>query len=168
MKWLYRNNTDNTARFALGEYYNVSDKTLICVGINPSTATPDCLDPTLLKVKAIASKHNYVNWVMINLYPQRATNPDDLHTTFNERLHSDNMNEIGNLLTAFTDADILFAYGNLISKRSYLKNCLTDIFNMIDGLQFKGKLFCIRRTVKGNPVHPLYQKTDTDFLEYEK
>lgn len=166
MNWIYRNNINNTSRFILGEYNSVIDKTLICVGINPSTATPNNLDPTLKKVKAIAISHNYTNWVMINVYPQRATNPNNLHINCNLQLHNNNLTEISNLLTTFKNADILFSYGNLINKRTYLKNCLSDILKCISALKFNGQLYCIKRTVKGNPVHPLYQKINIDFIQY--
>lgn len=166
MHWLYTKNTDNTARFTLGEFNITTDKTLICVGINPSTAEPDNLDPTLRKVKSIALSHNYSNWVMINVYPQRATNPNDLHINCDEQLHNVNINEIKNLLTSFNNADILFAYGNLISKRPYLKTCLDDILNLINSYKFVGQKFCIKRTIKGNPMHPLYQKTNCNFILY--
>lgn len=166
MNWEYSCNENNTARFTLGEYKNAEDKTLICVGINPSTATPNHLDPTLKKVKAIATNHNYVNWVMINVYPQRATNPDCLHQTCNATLHGYNLNEINNLLTKFKNTDILFAFGDLIDKRPYLKSCLSDILKLIQNKQFTGQAYCIKRTKNGNPVHPLYQKTDSDFSPY--
>ena len=85
---------------------------------------------------------------------------------FNKQFHSENMNEIQNLLLTFTNADILFAYGNLISKRLYLKNCLIDIMNLIKNSNFNGSLFCIKKTIKGNPIHPLYQKSDVNFMQY--
>ena len=166
MSWIYKNNINNTARFTLGEYKNIADKTLICIGVNPSSATPNKLDPTLKKVKAITISHNYANWAMINIYPQRATNPNNLHTNYSVQLHNDNINEIHNLLTTFYNSDILFAYGNLISKRPYLKDCLADILNLINSIQFNGKLYCIKRTAKGNPVHPLYQKINTVLIPY--
>ena len=103
---------------------------------------------------------------MINVYPQRATNPNGLDKNCNEQLHKDNINEIRNLLTTFTNADIIFAYGNLINKRPYLKECLTDILNLISCVNFNGNLYCINRTVKGNPAHPLYQKTNAVFIQY--
>lgn len=166
MNWLYTKNTHNTARFTLGEYNTITEKTLICVGINPSTAEPDHLDPTLLKVKSIAIHHNYENWAMINVYPQRATNPNNLHMNCNIQLHRQNLCEIQHLLTTFTNADILLAYGNLISKRSYLKNCLSDILTVIKNSPFNGNSFCLKRTIKGNPVHPLYQPNNTNFMKY--
>ncbi len=166
MNWMYDTNEDNSARFTLGEFDTFNSKTLICFGINPSTATPENLDPTLRKVKAISVSHNYINWIMINVYPQRATNPNDLQLNCNEQLHIDNINKIRNLLIDFNNADILFAYGNLISKRPYLKTCLDDILNLINSVKFAGKKYCIKRTIKGNPVHPLYQKINSTFIQY--
>ena len=167
MKWIYKSNRNNTARFVLGEYNNTNEKTLICLGINPSTATPNNLDRTLQKVKLIARKHNYINWIMINVYPQRATKPNGIHINCDKYLHKTNIVEIENILKTFPNADILFAYGNLISKRPYLRVCLEHILNIIKKVDFKGELLCIKLTVKGNPVHPLYQKCDADFMQYK-
>ena len=167
MEWLYRNNSNNTARFVLGEYDNLSDRTLICIGINPSTAYPNNLDPTLRKVKAISIAHGYTNWNMINVYPQRATNPKNLHLTCDLRLHEENLTEIKILLQTFNNADILFAYGNLINQRPYLKNCLSDIINLISELGFSKQYYCLKQTKKGNPTHPLYQKINTIFIPYQ-
>ncbi len=166
MSWQYSYNSNNTARYTLGEYTNPINKTLICVGINPSTATPNKLDRTLNKVKAIAMNQKYVNWIMLNVYPQRATNPSNLHKRCNKQLHNTNLNEIRNILITFSNSDILFAYGNLIDKRPYLKVCLTDILNLISAVQFSGNFYCIERTKKGNPVHPLYQKTNCSLINY--
>ncbi len=166
MNWLYKNSENNSARFTLGEFNNTTDKTLICLGINPSTATPNNLDPTLRKVKAISISHDYTNWIMVNVYPQRATDPNNLHLNCNEQLHIENLNEIRNLLTTFKNTDFLFAYGNLINIRPYLVRCLNDILDLINSVQFTGQKLCIKRTLKGNPAHPLYQKTNSEFINY--
>ncbi len=167
MKWLYENNVDNTARFTLGEYATVSDRTLICVGINPSIASSNNLDQTLRKVKAMAIAHGYINWNMINVYPQRATNPINLHLSCDLQLHAENLNKIKELLLMFSNSDILFAYGNLITLRPYLQKCLSDIIELISDTNFSGQYYCLRQTKKGYPTHPLYQKIDTPFLSYK-
>lgn len=166
MTWLYKTDANNTARFTLGECNNALGKTLICVGINPSTATPNALDQTLARVKDMATSHKYKNWAMINVYPQRATDPDNLHNKCDPQLHSENLYEIEGLLRAFKKSDILFAYGDLIDKRPYLQNCLDDILIVIDSAGFTGKKLCIRRTQNGNPIHPLYQKANVKFIPY--
>ena len=51
-RWLYVPNTYSEYRYILGTR---GEHPLICVGINPSTAAPDALDPTLQSVERIAS-----------------------------------------------------------------------------------------------------------------
>ena len=67
----------------------------------------------------------------------------------------------------FPNSDILFAYGNLITQRPYLKNCLSEIVNLISEAGFSGQYYCLKQTKRGNPAHPLYQKTDTIFVPYQ-
>ena len=97
---------------------------------------------------------------MVNIYPQRATNPNDLHLVANEKLCEENIAYIKELSETYPDCDILLAYGNLIKKRAYLKDCLNDILNCLQGRRVK----VIKMTKLNNPVHPLYQKDDAQFL----
>ena len=81
--WLYKTNEDNTARYILGQINEEKGATLLCFGINPSTACPECLDNTIRKVVKLSANNGYANWIMVNIYPQRATNPNDLHFSVN-------------------------------------------------------------------------------------
>ncbi len=74
-QWLYERTTDNYARFVLG---TIGNNPLICFGINPSTAEPGNLDPTINYVSSIATSNGFDCFVMLNVYPQRATNPNSL------------------------------------------------------------------------------------------
>ena len=93
---------------------------MICIGVNPSTAEPDCLDRTLESVQRISLKNGYDSWIMINIYPQRSTNPNKMHTTFDIDIHNDNVSYIKELFQKFPNADIWAAWGTLIEKREYL------------------------------------------------
>ena len=168
MNWIYEHDVNDTARFTLGEYQYISDKTLICFGINPSTATPNNLDNTLKKVRALASFNDYTNWVMLNLYPQRATNPNKLHMVCDTQLCSENIVAIKKVLCSFVNADILLAYGNLIKKRAYLENCFIEIKNEIKKIRFYRAHPLYRYYKQGNPIHPLYQKSTSHFILYDK
>lgn len=110
MNWLYDTSEDNSVRFTLGEYIDKSLKTFICFGVNPSTATPTRLDNTIKKVKCIAKNNDYKNWVMLNLYPQRATNPKELHAVQDINLCAKNLEYIAKVLEEFDNSDILFDY----------------------------------------------------------
>ena len=78
--WIYFNTLDNKARFVLGKK---GKKTLLCIGTNPSTATPSKLDNTLKTVKRFSKDLEYDSWIMLNIYPQRATNPNNLDISRN-------------------------------------------------------------------------------------
>lgn len=164
MSWIYEINKTNTARYVLGEINEYNSKTLICFGVNPSIASPDVLDNTILKVRKIAYNNNYSNWIMLNLYPQRATNPKQLDLLEHEYHSQANIAHIRDIILKYSKADILLAYGNLIDQRHYLKKCLKDILNLLNK-EFKGDLYIIKMTKKGNPIHPLYQPNNSRLVK---
>lgn len=82
--WYYRTTSDNTSRFVLG---TKGQKPLVCFEINPSTATLQLLDNTLNSVGRIALNNGYDSWIMLNIHPQRATNPNDLPEILDKELH---------------------------------------------------------------------------------
>ena len=165
MEWLYENNDDNSARFVLGQVLNPNGKTLLCFGINPSTACPESLDNTIRKVISIGNYNGYENWIMLNIYPQRATNPDDMHSEPDDALRKANLLHIRKIAEAYPECDVLLAYGNLISKRKYLRECLDEILTVLSKEQGK-KIKVIKLTKANNPVHPLYQSKNSILKDY--
>lgn len=79
-RWLYVPSMYCDYRYILG---TAGEKTLICVGINPSTAAPNDLDNTLKSVERIALANGYDSFIMFNVYAQRATRPDDMEKECN-------------------------------------------------------------------------------------
>jgi len=168
MDWIYENNDDNSCRYILG---TVGSNPLICVGVNPSTASPDNLDNTLKSVKRISENNGYDSWIMINLYPQRATNPDNMDITCNNTIQTENLEHLRHILLKYPNADIWVAWGTLIGKREYLKNCLASLVQAssqhnVNWITF-GKL-----SKNGHPHHPLYLKSNSpkeyfDVIEYQ-
>ena len=146
---------DDTARFMLGE---VGENPIICFGINPSTANDIKYDPTILKIRKIASENNCDSWVMLNLYPQRATNPNDMHKKADNDLKIKNYEVIRSVFNIYPNALTLASWGNAIEKRKYLKDCLKEILAIAPDRKWvcRGKL-----TVKGNPRHQLYVPNNT-------
>ena len=146
---------DDTERFMLGE---VGENPIICFGINPSTANDIKYDPTILKIRKIASENNYDGWVMLNLYPQRATNPNDMHIEADNDLKIKNYKVIRSVFNTYPNALTLASWGNAIEKRKYLKDCLKEILAIAPDRKWvcRGKL-----TVKGNPRHQLYVPDNT-------
>ena len=122
-KWIYEPMPDNSARTLLGVE---GPRPLVCVGINPSTAAPNHLDRTVATVERVAKQRGFDGFMMLNVYPQRATDPDDLHTNVDLDLHEWNKRAIANFADG-RDLSIWAAWGTLIRKRTYLPGLLAEI-----------------------------------------
>jgi hypothetical protein len=163
LEWHYEKTEDNTARFVLG---HAVPRPLICFGVNPSTATPEQLDPTLATVQRIALRHGYDGFIMCNLYPQRATNPDDMHDTRDDILHAANIRAIKKIFAMYPRADVLAAWGTLVQKRAYLTACLHEI---VEAAEASGaRWHCMGEPTKdGHPHHPLYLPRATQMQVFD-
>lgn len=169
-KWLYVPDYYADYRYILGTR---GENPLICIGINPSTAAPDDLDNTLKSVARIASGNGYDSWIMFNVYAQRATNPDDMDVSLNEKLHRENMRAFEYILKNVGEGvspAIWAAWGTIIEKRPYLRDCVLDMVEI--GQRYSANWFSAgKRSVKGHPHHPLYLRKDVptemfDIAEY--
>lgn len=167
MSWIYYTTSNNEYRYALGEVQENANRVLFCFGINPSEATPQKLDPTAKRIQRIAAEHGYDSWIVLNVCAQRATKPNDMLDEQNLILHKENLNIITDILNQYSwRSDILFAYGDLIGKRPYLKKNLCEIINIIKSTNYHGNCYCLGNTKSGNARHPLYQKIDTPFVPF--
>lgn len=160
-------------RYVLGEIFDTSiPKALICIGINPSTAIPEDLDPTLLRIQRYAKsaiskedgKELYGAWYMLNVYPQRSTDPNGMHLDerFDQQIHDRNIDEIKAMLGSLQGgADVWCAWGNNITRRGYLKEFLHDILTLFqknNGIELKSHVI----TGEGHPAHPLASIANPD------
>lgn len=165
---IYPNSNNNNERYILGK---LGKKPLIIIGLNPSIANDKEPDMTMKKIIGFAERNNYDSFIMLNLYPQRTTQPKNLHKILNSNLHKTNVNHIIELLSSYNNATILAAWGEKILIRPFLKNCLVEIVSSTSSLKVKwlkiGDL-----TKNGHPRHPSrvsYELglTDFDILEYQ-
>ena len=155
-KWLYVPNFYSEYRYILGTR---GENPLICIGINPSTAAPDDLDNTLKSVERIALHNGFDSFIMFNVYAQRATNPDQMEKSCNSLLHKENMKAFSYVLSISKKPVVWAAWGTIIEKRPYLKECLQD---MVAIGQSYGATWCCAGACskKGHPHHPLYLRKD--------
>ena len=162
-RWLYVPNTYSEYRYILGTR---GEKPLICIGINPSTAAPDALDPTLQSAQRIALANGYDSFLMFNVYAQRATHPDDMEQVCNTRLHEENRKAFRYLLSLSPQPAVWAAWGNIIMKRDYLMDCMRDF--LADGKAAGAKWYTAGPLLKsGHPHHPLYLRKDTRLLDFD-
>ena len=164
-RWLYVPDFYTEYRYILG---TKGSWPLICIGVNPSTAAPDDLDPTLKSVARIAAANGYDSWIMFNVYAERATNPDDMDREMNERLHRENMRAFSYILSQVDPARrpaVWAAWGTIIEKRAYLKDCVQDMVRI--GKGYGAQWLCAGKcSVKGHPHHPLYLRKDEKVRDF--
>ena len=161
-EWIYINNQDNSIRYVLG---TKGDKTLFCFGINPSTATPDKLDPTLKKVESISNYNGYDSFIMFNVYPKRDTDFEKLEKNLNNAEHIKNIEIISKTLSNYSELNIWVAFGDHIYDRKYLSTCLIDIYNKLPNRNRKWLATGVNKS--GAPKHPLYQKNTSTLVEFD-
>ncbi|MGN0039203.1 MAG: DUF1643 domain-containing protein [Coriobacteriales bacterium] len=169
-KWVYKNSGDNSYRFLLGE---MGQRNLVCVGLNPSTAEPgdENLDPTMRRVRSRAIDLGYDGYLMANLYPQRATDPGDMHRAeqLDEEAVRENYATIAELF-ALDSFDVWAAWGAAIERRGYLKVQLLTIYDIFQnrcGDAGARWLHAGELTKGGHPRHPLYIPQDAPMREFD-
>lgn len=162
-KWLYAPNFYSEYRYILGTR---GKNPLICVGINPSTAAPDALDPTLQSAQRIALNNGYDSFLMFNVYAQRATSPDDMEKVCNPALHRENLDAFRYVLSIADKPAVWAAWGAIIEKRRYLPDCVRDMLQA--GEEFSAQWYCAGAiTKKGHPHHPLYLRKDEKLKPFD-
>jgi hypothetical protein len=169
----------NGVRYTLGEK---GRNPLICIGINPSTATPEKLDRTLCRVKKISQSesNDFDGWIMLNVYPKRNMVFKELPEIMNVEWHENNMKQVQKVIKGNNCKTIWAAWGTHIvdKNHSYLVSCLFDLYETINCFSKDANWFRIENKVNDSifPYHPLARvkglKTDifedfnvADFLQ---
>ena len=144
----YITNDDNSVRYVLGKY---ATRPLIVFGINPSVATAEKNDNTIGIVEHIAKIRNCDGYLMLNLYPLRATKiKNDFPVVCDENICKLNYQYISERITK--GSEIVAAWGTHISDRTYFTSALKEINAIVK--QRGAKWVCLNRTKYGHPHHP--------------
>lgn len=162
MEWIYERSDDNLARFVLG---TAGANPLVCVGLNPSTAEPSRLDPTLKRVAKVAAANGHDSFLMLNLYALRATDPRQLPRIADPALTAANADRIAKAIGG-RPLTVWAAWGALIATRPYLPDLLLDIA-ALPALapcrwHSRGPL-----TMAGHPRHPLYVRDAEPLVPFD-
>lgn len=118
------------------------------IGLNPSTATPEKLDPTVSKCEYWAQQWGFEGFVMLNLFSYRATDPTAMLK------HEDPAGDPQNLTAiewVSRQAGLVVACwgndGQHLARSAAVKSRLADV-----------TLYCLKLNMTGEPKHPLYHK----------
>ena len=144
---------DDNCRYALGK---IGKKMVICIGLNPSTATDKIPDRTFNKICKIVENNKYDGFVLLNICPQRSSNPKK--AKYNKNDADTNCQIIKKYLDKYPKAPIWCAWGNNI-RLTELKQYRKNVEEMISTRE------CVYTSLNksGEPKHPLFEKEDAEF-----
>ena len=102
---------DKNKRFLLGKK---GSNEMLAIGLNPSTANEDNLDPTSRNIQAIAQNNGCDGWWLINLYALRTPKPSNLPKKVNQVIAKENIEFITKLINKDSNISKNFFAGEII------------------------------------------------------
>lgn len=128
---------------------------LMWIGLNPSTADENQLDPTLRRILGYTLREGYDGFIMTNLFAWRATLPADMRAA-KDPVGPDNDRW---LVECAMRCDRVVAawgsHGSFLGRDAHTVKLLCD-FNLV----------CLSLNADGAPGHPLYLKKDLPLVKF--
>ena len=148
--WIFSGDKENV-RYCLGE---VKKKNILVMGVNPGMSMPGEKQVTTRNVVKVIENHFGADcgWIMVNLHPQRTTNPENLSANAEESIR--NIQVIESVVNNFGIQDIWCAWGDAIDNpgKEFLYESLKRIYETIGN---KCEWYHYDKlTHKKNPKHP--------------
>jgi len=140
-------------RYTLSRTWNGKKKTILFIGLNPSTANEKIDDPTIRRCINYAQNWGYGSLLMVNLFAYRATMPTELKNVKNPIGNDNDLH----IIELSKKADLAVAAwgneGSLLNRDKEVKIIIPI-------------LMCLKINKSGQPAHPLYQKKDLKLIKY--
>lgn len=147
---IYTNGERDAWRFTLGKK---GASPLLIIGLNPSTATRDKSDTTVAKVERVAATNKYDGFVMLNLYPVRATDFRELPSTVNRTAFNANLDQIGKIVASTKNPTIWAAWGKNVTYHHYFVDARDELVKRLATFNVRWMRFG-SLTKDGHPRHP--------------
>lgn len=123
-EYIYEASADNQYRYVLG---TKGKNPLIVMSINPSAGSPTEASPTVGTIRHIAAAYGHDSWIILCLYPQRATHLDELTEIADPVQVAKNNEVIESILSKWPNRQIWAAWGTHYFDRSFFTPCLENI-----------------------------------------
>lgn len=142
-------------RYQLTREWDGGSGKCVFIGLNPSTADAYVDDPTIRRCMDFACRWGYSHMTMINLFAFKTPHPallkqaEDPEGSHNRRVLRRSCMS-ANLIVAAWGAHGTFA----------------NQANKLQGIWNRYPVFCFGLTKSGQPLHPLYQRSDAKLIEY--
>lgn len=131
---IYSNDRKDEWRYTLGK---AGKSPLLAVGLNPSTATQEKADTTVAKVEQVAINNGYDGFIMLNLYPVRATDYRNLPPSVDPTAFEKNLDAIEEVVRAQARPVIWAAWGTSVEYHPYFIDARDQLFTRLS--KYKAK-----------------------------
>lgn len=167
-KYLYNKDfyyyKDENCRYLIG---TVGEKPLICIGLNPSSATPSKTDNTFRRLQNIAKFNDFDSIIVFNLYPFLNSETYKKSSIINEqeKINFQVISDIIQELSVFMKLKFLFCWGYNIKSYENYKCNRRKMCQILEN--FSKDIYCLKRTKENNPISPVFMKTNTTLQNFE-
>ena len=161
-KFYYYN--DENCRYLIG---TVGTKPLICIGLNPSSATPLKIDRTFRRLQDIAKLNDFDSIIVFNLYPFLNSETYKKSSIINEqeKINFQVISDIIQELSISMKLKVLFCWGDNIKNYENYKYNRRKMCQILEN--FSNDIYCLKRTKENNPISPIFMKTNTTLQNFE-
>lgn len=130
------------------------------IGLNPSTADENKLDPTLRRVKSFSQAWGYDGFVMLNLFAWRDKNPKEMMKV-RDPVGPENDAQIVRHLNELNIDRVVVGWGTF---GGYLSR-VEKVMKLLQTT--KAEIVCLGINGNGSPKHPLYIRGDVSVQPYK-
>lgn len=142
---------DRKYRYALWRIWDENKSKVMVIGLNPSKADESVDDPTIRRVRKLASSWGFGGIYMLNLFAWITPFPEELQNCVDPI--GDNNGKLEEY--AAKCSEVVFAWG------------ATDTNGRAEeASSMFPKAKCISMNADGSPKHPLYVKKEVQLIEY--
>lgn len=160
---IYSNDEGDQWRYLLGR---AGRRTLVTVGLNPSTATQERSDPTVARVAEVAKRNGFDGFLMTNLYPVRATDYRTLPAKINKVAFERNLNAIEEAVAQHERPMIWAAWGSPVVHHGYFLRARDQLIERLERYQPQWVRFGAL-TATGHPRHASRLDYGWSFAPYD-
>lgn len=148
---------DGMYRYLLWRRWDTGLPCAVFIMLNPSTADASADDPTIRRCIGFAKSWGFGGIRVVNLYPFRATKPEDLWRAPFPR----GQGNIGHIERSIDTLGIAIAAWGAHGREAQVQEVKTLFYDL--GIT----LYALKLTAGGAPGHPLYIKGNTVPVVYE-
>lgn len=125
---IYSSDNGDRWRYTLGKS---GRRPLLTIGLNPSTATQERLDPTVTRVEKVAKLAGFDGFVMLNLYPVRATDYRTLPAKIDKVAFDANLDQIEAVVAEQAEPVIWAAWGPPVVHHGYFLKARDQLYERL-------------------------------------